>query len=366
MKVAIEASCLLRGRAGVAVCTRELLAALRTLPESPDIQTITPSLHIRRFGKLAAKMDTLWNDFVWLEYTVPRRVKELQADVFHTPSPFFPNEIPRPWLLTLHDFYIKHHPECFSPWAVRGFLQREKQIPDANQILCVSNFTRNELLNSHSKIDPGKVSVVLHGVNPLFRPASKDVIEETLNRYSLRRPYFLMVGTVEPRKNILPIIRNFESGLAGKPHSLVIVGGDGWIPRYVTAVNEAAARSKRIRRLGHVGDSDLAALYSGAEAFLYPTLYEGFGLPVLEAMRCACPVICSRGSSLDEVCQGHALQLDPKDENLWIDALKERSSNATHASSGVEAAKRWAESFTWKKTAENTYTLYKRMLHHEP
>jgi glycosyltransferase involved in cell wall biosynthesis len=364
MKVAIETSCLLRGRAGVAVMTRELLDALQLLPSRPELRMLSPSLKIRHLGKVAAKMDTLWNDLLWLEHSIPRQLRDQKIDLFHAPHPYFPRTIPVPWMVTVHDIYVKHHPECFRPWAAKSFRQREKGLSTANQIVCDSHFTRDELLNAVPAINADRVEVVHLGASPSFRPVPEAIVRETLKRYGVHHPYFLVVGTVEPRKNILPLVSNFEKGLPGKTPTLVMVGADGWIPSYLDAVNKSVAQSTRILRLGHVGDVDLAALYSGAEAFLYPSLYEGFGMPVLEAMRCGCPVICSRGSSLDEVCGGHALQLDAKDTDAWIEALRERTTNPAGSRLGVDAARKWAESFTWAKTAEQYCNIYQRVIEH--
>ncbi|MFH2128125.1 MAG: glycosyltransferase family 1 protein, partial [Pseudomonadota bacterium] len=191
-------------------------------------------------------------------------------------------------------------------------------------LIAPSTFTAEELVELYPATR-GRVRVVPEAVLPVYRPATDPApVREVLARHGLERPYLLFVGTLEPRKNLVRLLAAYERLVAGgqDEFDLVLAGGTGW---KAGPIEEALSHSpvrERIRRLGYVPGPDLPALYQGAWALVYPSLYEGFGLPVLEALACGVPVVTSAAASLPEVGGDAALYLDPEDpEQLW-DALE--------------------------------------------
>jgi glycosyltransferase involved in cell wall biosynthesis len=254
-------------------------------------------------------------------------------------------------LLTVHDLSFLHYPDHFVPKLVRylsGVVPRS--VARADRVLADSQATRDDLIE-YMGVPPEKVQVLYSGVDGRFRPTEEPGERERLKeRYGLPgdRPYVLSVGTVQPRKNYVRLIRAFAS-LERTSHELVIAGGHGWLYQEVLA--EAEERKDRVRMLGFVDDADLPALYRGAALFAFPSLYEGFGLPVLEAMACGVPVVCSNTSSVPEVAGDAALLIDPHDEESLAQALERLLSDEGLREQMVKQGFERAGQFTWERAA---------------
>jgi glycosyltransferase involved in cell wall biosynthesis len=206
-----------------------------------------------------------------------------------------------------------------------------------------------------------KITVIPLAPNEAFRPVSRVQAETTVARYGLRPSrYFLHVGTIEPRKNLLRLLRAFERISRADPQApdLVFIGGSGWRNReFYRAVETSPARS-RVRLLGYLPEQDLAALYSASMATVYPSLYEGFGLPPLEAMACGAPVVTSNTSSLPEVVGDAALLVDPSDVGAIEAALvRVKGDPELRETLGYRGLQR-ARQFSWDITARRTLEVY--------
>ncbi len=364
MKVLLDTSCLQRTRAGAAVLTRGLLQGFHGLEEGPRILEAQPREGLRPFGLLGRKLDTAVTDLFWRQYVLPEQMRRQGVDLFHAPFLRLPSRIPVPWVANILDLYTTRRPEVFTRWSRLQNRRHDAVLAEAAALSCISHFTRRELLHFHPELDASRAHVVHLAASPAFHPAGTDSIRRVRETFGLAKPFFLVVGTIEPRKNVLALAKAYARVARELDHELIFVGGDGWVPDYVRQWKAVLRTAPGMRRLGHVDLEQLAALYSAARAFLFPTLYEGFGLPVLEAMRCACPVVASRGSSLDEVANGHAIQLDPEDMEPWIDAVRGlcRGEGFILEKERLERARQWAESFTWEKAALETYEVYRQAL----
>ena len=220
--------------------------------------------------------------------------------------------------MTVHDLIFERYPEHHTQ---RNRLYLRVAMPifvrAASAIIAVSRHTRNDLVELYGA-DPAKIHVVYEGVDERFRPADAGEIRRVAEQYSPDRPYLLMVGTLEPRKNHAAALRALARLKAwGWPHRLLLVGGQGWLFEPIRRQIEEEGLAGDVHFAGYVPDADLPPLYSGAAAVIVPSLYEGFGFPVLEAMACGAPVVCSNASSLPEVA-GEAALLAGAEDDLGI------------------------------------------------
>ena len=267
-----------------------------------------------------------------------------------------------PTVLTVHDLIFRHlpqHHKRLNRWYLN--LAMPLYVRRATHLIAVSEATRRDLMAAYG-VPAEKITVIYEAADPRFGP--RDALEQQTIRanYGLPPAYFLYLGTIEPRKNLLRLLRAWEPlYLAGKAPPLVIVGKRGWLSDpFFEAVKRSPAR-KGLILTGYVLDDDLPALIAAATAFVFPSLYEGFGLPPLEAMACGTPVLCSDRSSLPEVVGDAALLFDPTDEEAIRAAMRhiwaDEALRAELRRRGLERAKR----FSWRRTAETTLQLYRRL-----
>jgi glycosyltransferase involved in cell wall biosynthesis len=257
---------------------------------------------------------------------------------------------------------------CFFPSLLppkgRLFYQRALTLglKRLGRITVPSQCTKDDLVR-HLAADPDEVTVVSRGVDPRFQPARRlDPVAALKRRYRLPDRLILYVGTIEPRKNLPRLIGAYRRlREEGAPHGLVIAGGRGWL---CDDVFEAAGRDglrEHVVFTGQVGEDDLLALYQSADVFAYPSLYEGFGLPVLEAMACGVPVVCSDRGSLPEAAGDAALLVDPTDEPAMAAALVRALHDDDLRREMTARGLRRAQEFTWDKVARNFLSVYREV-----
>lgn len=289
--------------------------------------------------------------------------KRRQFDVYHEPN-FVPYRFDGPTVITVHDLsYIRFpdtHPRVRVDFMTR-FMPRA--LERADMILVDSQFVKQEVVEVFGVL-PQKIAVTHLGVSGLFRPMSESETRQSCAKYGLNhRKYLLTVGTLEPRKNLIQVLRAYQSlpQRVQKQYPLIIVGMKGWL--YATIEQEMAPLigNGRVRLLGYVSDEELVQIYASATALLYPSIYEGFGLPPLEGMASGVPVITSNQSSIPEVVGDAAIMVDPHD----VDALKEAVMMVIEDTEkagqlrdlGIERAKE----FSWERCARDTVAVYKRI-----
>ena len=301
-----------------------------------------------------------------------------EADVYHAPSGSVPAQlagvrgkskgVARPTFITIHDLIPIKHPEFFPAWFVARSRKWLVQLSQDRWYLCSSENTRNDLLET-GRCDPAQVFVTPLAAGEEFfpRPETGPALRA---KYGLDdAPYLLSVCTLEPRKNLDTVIRTFlrlireESRRLPDDLKLVLVGASGWMRgKLQQACAEAGSDQRRIVLTGHVPEEDLPALYSHAMAFVYLSFYEGFGLPVLEAMRCGLPVISSDTSSLPEVVGSAGILQDPRDEDALASHLQSLCNDADLRADLSARALRQAATFSWKRCADRTLAAYRTAL----
>jgi len=231
----------------------------------------------------------------------------------------------------------------------------------ATVVITPTEAVRREVCERLS-VPAAKVFAVPEAARAVFRPVSPSESAGVLARHGVSGDFVLAVGTVEPRKNLLALLRVFESLAAeGRArHLRLVVAGsrEGWLNRdFYTAVEESPVK-ERVVFTGYVSDDVLSALYSSCRAFVYPSLYEGFGLPVLEAMACGAPVVCGDTPALAETAGGAALLVEPRDAHQLARAIVEILDDGGAARRLSEAGRRRAAEFTWARTARMTLDVY--------
>jgi glycosyltransferase involved in cell wall biosynthesis len=294
---------------------------------------------------------------LWTHLCLAWEVARHPPDVLFVPSHVLPLVCPRRAVATVHDLGYLHYPQAHTRWS-RWYLgwSTRHNARVARRVIVDSLATRDDLERQYG-IDPTKMVLAYptgaQGLAPVADPAKVALVRQ---RYDTGARYVLYVGTLQPRKNLETLVRAFarlarEGGLP-RDARLVLAGRRGWLAEGLDRAIAASGCADRIVVPGYVAAEDLAALLSGALAFVLPSWYEGFGLPVLEAMACGTPVICSRVSSLPEVAGDAAFLFDPSDERALASALARLAGDpALRAELAVRGLRR-ARTFTWERCAE--------------
>ena len=241
------------------------------------------------------------------------------------------------------------------------FLRRAMR--NAREIVAISQNTRSDILRyAGGAIAEGKVSVAhIACEDDFFRPVPPDELDRVKQRYGLKSRYILNVGTIEPRKNLPSLIKAFASVAAAvEDLDLIVVGRKGWKWQETFEVAEQSSVRHRIRFLEYVPPGDLPAMYAGAELFVYPSFYEGFGIPPLEAMACGVPVITSNTSSLPEVVGAAAVQVDPGDTIALQESMLRLLRDENLRKMYSQAGRKQSEKFSWQTFGQNILQLVSR------
>ncbi|MEM7346248.1 MAG: glycosyltransferase family 1 protein, partial [Chloroflexota bacterium] len=265
-------------------------------------------------------------------------------------------------IVTIHDLSFVRLPETTMP----GMSQHlnswvPRSVHKADHIIAVSEATRQDLVELY-QTPPEKISVIYHGVTPNFKPiTSPEALAAVRKKYGLGdTPFLLSVGTIQPRKNYQRLIEVLAQ--IDQPIDLAIIGGNGWSNEAV--FNEVARQNleNRVHFLGFVDDADLPTLYSAATLFIYPSLYEGFGMPLLEAMACGLPIISSNRSAMPEVVGAAGLLVDPYDTAGMVTAITKLLEDSSQRHYLAEAGKARVAEFTWGHMATQLQALYEKVL----
>lgn len=312
-------------------------------------------------GQYAWRLSVLAGQVAHRPYAPLARLIAQQANgpaVYHATEHLLPY-LRTPTVLTVHDLIFERYPEHHTrrnTWFLKVGMRLFARAADA--IIAVSRHTRRDLVELYN-VAPEKIHVIYEGIDAGFRPAGAAEVAAVAARYSPGRPYLLMVGTLEPRKNHVVALRALARlKAAGLPHRLVIAGGRGWLFEPIRRLVDELGLADDVSFGGYAPAADLPALYTGAACVLLPSLYEGFGFPVLEAMACAAPVVCSNVSSLPEVAGDAALLIDPRNPAALADAVALVLTQPALAARLRELGPPQAARFRWRSCAAETATLY--------
>lgn len=378
MRIGFDATPAVRQGGGIGRYTRELLQALystdteshyRLFFASPSpLPHPLPSPLPSNFHARQLPFDDVWLARVWHRAQLPLPVELITGsiDLFHSPDFTLP-PVRRGTrtLLTVHDLSFIRDPASALP-VLRQYLNAvvPRSVARADHVLADSQATRADLMELYHTPSE-KISVLYSGVNSVFRPITDPQRLATVRaKYQLgETPFILAVGTLQPRKNYVRLIQAF-SALRPSRESvrLVIAGGRGWLYDSIFAEVERLKLQGRVVIPGFVEDADLPALYSAARVLAYPSLYEGFGLPMLEAMACGTPVVTSTASCLPEVAGGAALCVPPTDVDALTQALDQVVNDEAVRTELIGQGLARAQEFTWEKAARELVQTYRTCL----
>jgi glycosyltransferase involved in cell wall biosynthesis len=299
--------------------------------------------------------------FVWEQAIQPWVLRREDIDLLHSPALVGPILGGRPFVVTVHDLSYHYYPEAFRA-ANRGYLALfgRHSVRRARRVIAVSQSTKDDLVR-HYGLPAARVDVVYHGVDEAFRPLPAADVAAFCARQGLPERFLLFVGTLEPRKNVTRLVEAYAR-LPQTCPQLVLVGGKGWFYEEVLRRVEELGLGSRVHLAGYVPAEDLPYWYNAAEVLVYPSLYEGFGLPPLEAMACGTPVISSTSSSLPEVAGDAGLLVDPVDVDALASAMERVLRDAGLRAQMRSAGLRRAKLFTWEAAARQTVDSYRRAL----
>jgi glycosyltransferase involved in cell wall biosynthesis len=327
------------------------------IPKSPNVSLVSVRWPMRLLHKL-------WE--IWNVPTIEHFVGEV--DVFHSPHVVLPPQKKGASVLTVNDMGYEKHPEYYSNRALVDSLKRmaREAVEEATRIITISNASKSDLVEI-MKVPEDEIQVIYDGVDAEMISSYLETVppegeQQMLDKWGIAEPFLLdVIGTVEPRKNLKRLIHAFNifRELTQLDWLLVLVGKIDSCRKEIGGEIKDSKFGSHILILECLPDEDLWSLMSAAEVFVYPSLYEGFGLPVLEAMACGTPVVTSNVSALPEIAGDAAILANPFEPEEIAHAIAEAASDGTLRRELVRKGKQRAKSFSWRRTAEETLEVYK-------
>lgn len=364
MRFSVDAHAIGRHLTGNEVYVRNLLNGFAALDQSSEfIAYLSDNIN----GAAAAvperfvRRHVAANPLLRLGVDLSRKLRKDRPDLIHVQYTA-PLACPVPVIVSVHDISFLERPEYFQ-W-MRG-LQLRITVPHtmarAAKVLTCSEFSRSAILRGYD-IDPSRVEVVPYAVSPAFRPGNRAAAIGALRkRYGIDGPFVLSVGDLQPRKNHIGLIHAFEQLIREEPdlpHRLVLVGKDTWFASRVRAAAASSRVADRIHFTAWVQDDDLIRFYNACDISVFPSFYEGFGLPILEAMACGRAVACSNTSAMPEVADSAALLFDPTRQDEMVSAMRDLLIDADLRSRMERLGQARASLFTWDNAARRTLEIY--------
>lgn len=358
--------------AGIGRSVRGLVSALATVDTDTDYRLFIagasdktlPSMLAPNFRYYPSRISPKWWARIWHRMRVPYRVEYMLGKIglYHaTDFVLPPIHQQTKSIVTIHDLSYIRVPETASP-SLKKYLDVvvPRSIARATHVHAVSETTRQDIITLYNT-PPEKVSVIFNAVEPRFKPM--DISKDVLAKYHIPDiPYIISVGTVQPRKNYSRLVKSLVQLRQKHDVHLVIAGGRGWLEDEFYATIQQTGMTDYVHVTGFVADEDLPTLYSGAICMAYPSLYEGFGIPVLEAMACGTPVLTSTTSSLPEVAGTSAILVDPYDIDAIHNGLERLISDQDLRKTLSEKGLSQAQKFTWEHSAHQLKHLYTQLL----
>lgn len=296
----------------------------------------------------------------WLTTRVSLEFVFKKPDVFLGLGQALPIFHPPKTIVFIYDLAFEYYPNCYLSSFNRLSRQTKYAVCHSDRIVAISNSTKDDLVKLYG-VNKKKIEIVYPGVDSIFKPQPSIKIDRIKEKYLLKKPYFLFVGSFKPIKNIPRIIDGFYKFLKQmkKSYQLILVGSDLWLDQEIFKRIKQLRLKEKIVNLGYLPREDLPGIYGGAVAFISPSLYEGFGIPLLEAMACGTPVITSNIGSMPEVVGEAALLIDPNSADDIAQAMKQVAYHTTVYNMLQKRGLKQAKKFSWSKLARKVLKLIK-------
>jgi len=379
MRIAIDYTAAIRQGAGIGTYARNLVAAMLAQDSNNQYKLLSsghpttehPFPRAENVRGQSIFIPDRYLNILWYRWRAPLPATLFSGpvDIYHGPDFVLPplgKKVRK--VVTIHDLAFLEHPEYAVP-SLAAYLKKvvPEAVTAANVVAAVSTEVQRTLIE-HLQVPPEKLTVIPNGVGPHFRRITDPLIlNAARHKFGLKHPLLLAVGTMEPRKNHLGLIKAFHMARQQKqgPAMLAIVGGPGWLYDETRKLVSDLQMEHKVRFLGRVSDLELITLYSIADSFAFPSFFEGFGIPPIEAMACGTPVITSKTSSLPEVVGDAALLVDPSDIADIAQAIVRLTQDADLCATLQQKGYQRAKEFTWEKSAYKMLNLYQRLYHGE-
>ncbi len=368
MRIAVDARSVFPGCGGIGRYTQNLAAHMPALsPQDEFVLFCCTAKGAMRVAQAPNTREEVFQtgmmDAMWEQLSLPNELARVEADAYHSPMFTLPAVTACPTVVTIHDVVFETHPEWVGD-KLCSYLSKWSRFAaqTATRIVTVSEFSKQEIVRVYG-VDPNRVDVTLEAADRRFFPIEeRDHVERVAAKHGLPEQCLLYVGSMETKKNIENLLVAFKRAVdqAGLPHKLALVGGRGGQALDLDALLDRHGCRELVVRPGYVPDGDLPFIYNAAEAFIYPSLYEGFGLPPLEAMACGVPVISSNATSLPEVVGDAGVLVDPEDTDSMAEAIAGVLTDEGQRSDLRQKGLTRAAEFSWEQTARQTLDVYRQ------
>jgi glycosyltransferase involved in cell wall biosynthesis len=372
MRIAVNTRFLLKDRLeGIGRFTAEILQ--RICPAHPEHEFVF--LFDRRYAEeflysanittrvLApqARHPILWK--MWFERSVPRELERLHADLFFSPDGFCSLRSEKKTLLVIHDLAFEHYPATVPPRALNFYQKYAPRYAErADHIIAVSEFTKNDIVERYG-VPPAKITVVHNGVSDLFKPLDEPQRQQVRKRYAAGKPYFLFVSALQPRKNLLRLLEAYDRfrERTGQKVKLLVAGAHTWAKDEINNKVKSLKHAGDVTFLGHLSQQELADVTASALALAYVSLFEGFGIPIAEALYTETPVICSNTSAMPVVAGDAALLIDPVSVEGISIALERIAADEGLRAELITKGRRQRTKFNWDQSARQISGIMEKM-----
>jgi glycosyltransferase involved in cell wall biosynthesis len=293
--------------------------------------------------------------YIWFQWRLPAILKKEKVDIFLSPDGFISINSKIKTVAIIHDLAFEHFSDGVD-WLTQKYYKHffPKFAIQANRIITVSNFTKQDLIKTY-QIEGDKIDVIYNGVSSVFKPLLKEESVKVVKKETNGDPYFICLGSIHPRKNIITLLKAFEKFKTENPqcpHQLIFVGRMAWKNSQVEEYLESMSFKNAIAFKGILNDQELSKILASATASIYPSLFEGFGLPVIESMACGVPVITSKGTAMEEISERAAFLFDPLNVDELVQQIMFIVKNKSVVNEKVAQGLAVAEEYNWDKTAD--------------
>tara|TARA_B100000902_G_scaffold398515_1_gene465555 strand:- start:910 stop:2028 length:1119 start_codon:yes stop_codon:yes gene_type:complete len=306
----------------------------------------------------ATRHPILW--YIWVEHKLPKLLNKINPDVFFSPDGFIPNNCTSPSISVIHDINFEHYPSDLN-WMHSLFYRYffKKYAYRSKKIITVSNFSKNDIQKKY-RINKDKIDVVYNGVSEYFQIASNDTKNAIKRQYTNGDDFFLFIGSLHKRKNIKNLLLSFEQYKKNNGNSkLLIIGENKWIDKDTKKIYQSMKFKNDVIFLGRINNTELVKILGSATALLFISIFEGFGIPIIEAMKCSVPVITSKTSCMPEIAHDSAIIIDPHNIEEIKNSMIEIEKNAPLRMELIQKGHNRIKKFNWSTSANKVWKIIK-------